>query len=263
VDGLALRGRAPELRVAVLEAATCGWGPSGRDGSFIHGYWSYVPMLRELLGDERALGLCRAGDRIAPAVRAFLERRGEDAWLREAGMLEVATTAAQEAGVDEAIAAAHAVGRPEEAVPVERPGISPLYERSPVRPSNTVLLGEGGTVRARDVVVATNAAAASWGPVRGRMTVFGFTLANWQNPFGVPGLRESIVLSLAFALSVDDFVITNVNAGAEVTFPMYVWGAARVGVPPQVNVIGTVIFLLAIVAMLGNVLLQMRRKGTT
>jgi hypothetical protein len=96
VDGLALRGRAPELRVAVLEAATCGWGPSGRDGSFIHGYWSYVPMLRELLGDERALGLCRAGDRIAPAVRAFLERRGEDAWLREAGMLEVATTAAQE-----------------------------------------------------------------------------------------------------------------------------------------------------------------------
>jgi spermidine/putrescine transport system permease protein len=148
-------------------------------------------------------------------------------------------------------------------VPVERPGISPLYERSPVRPSNTVLLGEGGTVRARDVVVATNAAAAGWGPVRGRMTVFGFTLANWQNPFGVPGLRESIVLSLAFALSVDDFVITNVNAGAEVTFPMYVWGAARVGVPPQVNVIGTVIFLLAIVAMLGNVLLQMRRKGTT
>jgi spermidine/putrescine transport system permease protein len=153
----------------------------------------------------------------------------------------------------------------------------------------------------------------------------GFTLDNWTNPFGVPGLRGSIELSLeiaalssvlatvlgtlvalalvrysfrgrattnmliflpmtspeivlgasllahgimaalflAFALSVDDFVITNVNAGAEVTFPMYVWGAARVGVPPQVNVIGTVIFLLAIVAMLGNVLLQMRRKGTT
>jgi spermidine/putrescine transport system permease protein len=76
-----------------------------------------------------------------------------------------------------------------------------------------------------------------------------------------PGIMAA--LFLAFALSVDDFVITNVNAGAEVTFPMYVWGAARVGVPPQVNVIGTVIFLLAIVAMLGNVLLQMRRKGTT
>ena len=45
---------------------------------------------------------------------------------------------------------------------------------------------------------------------------------------------------LAFALSVDDFVITYFNAGPEVTFPLFVWGAARVGAPPQVNVIGTV-----------------------
>ena len=51
---------------------------------------------------------------------------------------------------------------------------------------------------------------------------------------------------LAFALSVDDFVITYFNAGAEVTFPLFVWGAARVGVPPQVNVIGTMIFLVAV-----------------
>jgi spermidine/putrescine transport system permease protein len=66
-------------------------------------------------------------------------------------------------------------------------------------------------------------------------------------------------LLLCFALSVDDFVITNFNAGATVTFPLYVWGAARVGAPPQVNVIGTVIFLLAVGVMLVNVLLQMRR----
>lgn len=79
-------------------------------------------------------------------------------------------------------------------------------------------------------------------------------------PLIAPGIMAA--LFLAFALSVDDFVITNFNAGAAVTFPMYVWGAARVGVPPQVNVIGTAIFLLAIAAMLGNVLLQMRRKGS-
>ncbi len=63
---------------------------------------------------------------------------------------------------------------------------------------------------------------------------------------------------LAFALSVDDFVITNFNAGATVTFPLYVWGAARVGVPPEVNVIGTMIFGVALAAMLLNVL---RQKG--
>ena len=66
---------------------------------------------------------------------------------------------------------------------------------------------------------------------------------------------------LAFAISVDDFVITNFNAGATVTFPLYVWGAARVGVPPQVNVIGTLIFVAALGLMLANVVLQRRREA--
>src|SRR5437762_11753396 len=51
---------------------------------------------------------------------------------------------------------------------------------------------------------------------------------------------------LAFALSVDDFVITSFNAGTTITFPLFVWGAARVGVPPQVNVMGTIIFVAAV-----------------
>ena len=67
---------------------------------------------------------------------------------------------------------------------------------------------------------------------------------------------------LTFALSVDDFVITYFNSGSEVTFPLFVWGAARVGAPPQVNVIGTMIFVVALGLMLVNVLLQ-RRKGST
>jgi spermidine/putrescine transport system permease protein len=67
---------------------------------------------------------------------------------------------------------------------------------------------------------------------------------------------------LTFALSVDDFVITYFNSGSEVTFPLFVWGAARVGAPPQVNVIGTLIFVVALGLMLVNVLLQ-RRKGST
>jgi len=77
-------------------------------------------------------------------------------------------------------------------------------------------------------------------------------------PLIAPGILAAGLL--AFALSVDDFVITNFNAGATVTFPLYVWGAARVGVPPQVNVIGTMIFAVAVAAMLVNVLVQ-RRLG--
>ena len=67
-------------------------------------------------------------------------------------------------------------------------------------------------------------------------------------------------LLLCFALSIDDFVITNFVAGSDVTFPLFVWGAARVGAPPQINVIGTAIFAIAVTVMLLNVLIQMRRS---
>jgi spermidine/putrescine transport system permease protein len=66
---------------------------------------------------------------------------------------------------------------------------------------------------------------------------------------------------LGFALSIDDFVITYFNAGSEVTFPLFVWGAARVGAPPQVNVMGTLIFVVALGLMVLNVLLQRKREG--
>jgi spermidine/putrescine transport system permease protein len=66
---------------------------------------------------------------------------------------------------------------------------------------------------------------------------------------------------LSFALSIDDFVITYFNAGSEITFPLFVWGAARVGAPPQVNVMGTAIFVVALSLMLVNVLLQRRRES--
>ena len=79
-------------------------------------------------------------------------------------------------------------------------------------------------------------------------------------PLIAPAILSAALLS--FALSIDDFVITYFNAGSEITFPIFVWGAARVGAPPQVNVIGTVIFVVAVTAMVANVLIQMRRART-
>jgi spermidine/putrescine transport system permease protein len=63
---------------------------------------------------------------------------------------------------------------------------------------------------------------------------------------------------LGFALSIDDFVITYFVAGGEQTFPVFVWGIARVAVPPQVNVVASAIFLFAIGLALANVLWQYR-----
>jgi spermidine/putrescine transport system permease protein len=76
-------------------------------------------------------------------------------------------------------------------------------------------------------------------------------------PLIAPGILAALLL--AFALSVDDFVITNFNAGTTVTFPLFVWGAARAAVFPQINVVGTAIFALAVSAMLANVVWQNRR----
>jgi len=80
-------------------------------------------------------------------------------------------------------------------------------------------------------------------------------------PLIMPGILAAALLS--FALSIDDFVITYFNAGATVTFPLFVWGAARVATPPQINVIGTAIFVIAVAGMLTNILFQnlRARKG--
>jgi len=68
---------------------------------------------------------------------------------------------------------------------------------------------------------------------------------------------------LGFALSIDDFVITYLNAGPVQTFPIFVWGIARVAVPPQVNVVASAIFLVAIALGLGNVFWQYRSAKAT
>ncbi|MER6595662.1 ABC transporter permease [Micromonospora purpureochromogenes] len=74
--------------------------------------------------------------------------------------------------------------------------------------------------------------------------------SEWQTfrritlPLVLPGIVAAALL--AFSLSFDDFIITNFNAGTTVTFPMYVWGAAQRGIPPQVNVIGTAMFVIAL-----------------
>jgi glycine/D-amino acid oxidase-like deaminating enzyme len=208
---LALKERAPDLEVVVLEADECGRGPSGRNGGFVHGYWSYLPRLRERFGDEGALALARASDRIAPGIREFCERRGEDVWLREGGMLRVSAAPAQDESVDRLVDAAQALGVPDEAVPLAgdelaqrirsprfRKGVylrdcatvqparlvralrravlacAPVHEHTRVKNVRPGLLETAsGRVSAPEIVVAVNAAAAGWKPLARNLTVFG------------------------------------------------------------------------------------------
>jgi spermidine/putrescine transport system permease protein len=77
-------------------------------------------------------------------------------------------------------------------------------------------------------------------------------------PLIMPGVLAAALL--AFALSIDDFVITNFNAGPTVTYPLYIWGAARVSIPPQVNVLAAMIFLFTVGVMLLTVWQQRRAE---
>jgi spermidine/putrescine transport system permease protein len=77
-------------------------------------------------------------------------------------------------------------------------------------------------------------------------------------PLIMPGVISAALL--AFALSIDDFVITNFTSGATVTFPIFVWGALRVSVPPEIYVIGSMIFLFTLAMMLLTVWQQRRAE---
>jgi glycine/D-amino acid oxidase-like deaminating enzyme len=208
---LALAEREPGLDVVVLEADECGRGPSGRNGGFLHGYWSHLPRLRERFGDAGALAVARAAGSIVPGVRAFCEARGADVWFREGGLLRVSAAPAQDRSVERQVAVARELGVPDEAVELSGEELaerirSPRFRKgvfvrdcATVQPARLVLalrqaaaesvrlhehtrvrrVSEGlvetelGRVRAKDVVVAVNAVAAGWKPLRGRLTVFG------------------------------------------------------------------------------------------
>lgn len=76
------------------------------------------------------------------------------------------------------------------------------------------------------------------------------TQAFWRITFPLvaPGIGAAALL--AFSLSFDDYIITNFNASpSSITFPMYVWGSATRGTPVQINVVGTLMFLIAILGV--------------
>jgi glycine/D-amino acid oxidase-like deaminating enzyme len=208
---LALKEREPSLDVVVLEAETVGLGPSGRNGGFVHGWWGSLDELRRLFGDEGALEVCRAGDRIIPGIRALTERAGRDIWLREGGTLLVSAAPAQDRFLPRGVAAARELGVPE---PVFRGGVRTggatihparlaralraavleagvrLCERTPATlRSDGVLQTPRGRVRAPEIVLAANARLAGFRPLAPRLTVFGSYVVLTEP---VPELLEEI-----------------------------------------------------------------------
>jgi spermidine/putrescine transport system permease protein len=66
---------------------------------------------------------------------------------------------------------------------------------------------------------------------------------------------------LAFALSIDDFITTEFTSGSFVTYPLWIWSVSRQGLPPQVNVMGSIIFAVGVLFAIGNSLVSRRRAA--
>ena len=81
----------------------------------------------------------------------------------------------------------------------------------------------------------------------------------WKVTFPIifPGILAAALL--AFALSIDDYVITSFNAGQTITFPLFIYGAARQGVPPEVNVLASGLLFVVLILLVVNVGVQRAR----
>ncbi|HYM63704.1 MAG TPA: FAD-binding oxidoreductase [Gaiellaceae bacterium] len=200
---LALSERDARIRVAVLEAEIVGWGPSGRNGGFVGGYYGGLGQLQRLFGTYGALAVGRAGARIVPAIREFCERRAEDVWLREDGYLKLSCAPTQDAGIDAVLEAARSLGIEDDLVQPLSPAEVQERCRSP-RFRHGVLVRDTATVQPARLARALRRAVLDEGvPLYERTPVLHVT-AGSPNILETTGGRvraEHVVLATSAALA--------------------------------------------------------------
>src|SRR3954468_17394175 len=111
-----LKEQAPDATVVVLEAGACGFGASGRNGGWMTSWVDELDGLVEGFGEERALWLADESSATIGRIERFTQENGIDCDFRRGGGLWIASSPAQVAIVDGAIATAARLGRGE---PVE------------------------------------------------------------------------------------------------------------------------------------------------
>jgi glycine/D-amino acid oxidase-like deaminating enzyme len=108
---LELTAEAPDARIVVLEAGACGFGASGRNGGWMTSWVDDLDGLVDRFGEERALWLADESSATIGRIEAFTEENGIDCHFRRGGGLWIASSPAQAAIVDEAVATAARLGR--------------------------------------------------------------------------------------------------------------------------------------------------------
>lgn len=103
----------PSVRIALLEAESCGAGPTGRNAGFVNGMWFSLPRLRSGFDDAAALAVARAAQDAVDGIGRWCREQSVDAWFRQAGYLQVSTTPTHDDVVPAAVDACAELGVPE------------------------------------------------------------------------------------------------------------------------------------------------------
>ncbi|WP_414475443.1 NAD(P)/FAD-dependent oxidoreductase [Microvirga sp. M2] len=154
---IALRQRKPDLKIVLIEAQVCGAGASGKNGGLVSGYWGSLPGIAKGLGANAALEIARAGAKAQDALRAFVQNTEVDLWWREAGLVMVSASPAQDLSIQHAAQEAARLGVPHTAQQLTPQQVQSICGASPFR--GGIYYPEGATVHPGRLVRALRAHA--------------------------------------------------------------------------------------------------------
>ncbi|MEO8745914.1 MAG: FAD-dependent oxidoreductase [Candidatus Dormibacter sp.] len=239
-----LAQRQPDLGITVLEQDICGGGPSGRNGGFASGWWDELDGLVKLYGAEPAVLACREITRSIDALGQFCAQNGVNAWFRHSGYMYAATGPRHELLCEEMVRTAAEVGASDEMRALTREEVSArcsspafrsgafMRDGASVQPAllarglRWIVLGlgvkihegttvsrldagpsavcDGGTVQARQAVLAVNAWATGWPKLARRVAAWSSYIVltapapeklaeiNWTGGELITDLRQSL-----------------------------------------------------------------------
>lgn len=158
---LALKERAPDTRIVLIEATICGAGASGKNGGKVHGYWASLPGMVDSIGGDAALAVARAGTRAQDGIRAFATAPGRDVWWREDGNVRVSAAPAQDIKIARYVETARTLGVPDTAQALSADEVA-SYCRSPAFRGG-LYMPEGANVQPARLARALRQAAIDLG----------------------------------------------------------------------------------------------------
>jgi glycine/D-amino acid oxidase-like deaminating enzyme len=203
-----LRRLEPDARIVLLEAESCGHGPSGRNGGFCNVMWFSLPSMRRRWGAEAALEVARAAAAAVHEIGEFCEREDVDAWFRMGGYMQVSTAPAHDEVWREALEACREFGLADEVRPLSPAEVaarcaSPVFRSGALYPTAATVqparlaLGLRERLRARGVELFESTPARALhdapdgvrartpaGTVRARSAVLaiGGAVKSWHSP---------------------------------------------------------------------------------